>query len=66
MTKLLMQTPATLGVSEILDTYVLKTGLQQGQLAYSTAIGLFKSAISLLLIVAVNHISRRVSDVSLW
>jgi putative aldouronate transport system permease protein len=62
----LMQTPATLGVSEILDTYVLKTGLQQGQLAYSTAIGLFKSAISLLLIVAVNHISRRVSDVSLW
>ncbi|MGP0583447.1 ABC transporter permease [Paenibacillus timonensis] len=62
----LMQTPATLGVSEILDTYVLKTGLQQGQLAYSTAIGLFKSAISLLLIVAVNHISRRVSEVSLW
>ncbi|MDU4694629.1 MULTISPECIES: ABC transporter permease [Paenibacillus] len=62
----LMQTPSTLGVSEILDTYVLKTGLQQGQLAYSTAIGLFKSAISLLLIVAVNHISRRVSEVSLW
>ena len=62
----LMQTPATLGVTEILDTYVLKTGLQQGQLAYSTAIGLFKSAISLLLIVAVNHISRRVSEVSLW
>ncbi|MDQ0110621.1 ABC transporter permease [Paenibacillus harenae] len=62
----LMQSPATLSVSEILDTYVLKTGLQQGQLAYSTAIGLFKSAISLLLIVAVNHISKRVSDVSLW
>ncbi|MEC0239972.1 ABC transporter permease subunit [Paenibacillus dokdonensis] len=62
----LMQSPATLSVSEILDTYVLKTGLQQGQLAYSTAIGLFKSAISLFLIVAVNKISKRVSDVSLW
>ncbi|WP_274363166.1 ABC transporter permease [Paenibacillus thermotolerans] len=62
----LMQTPATLGVSEILDTYVLKTGLQQGQFAYSTAIGLFKSIISLLLIVIVNNISRRISEVSLW
>jgi putative aldouronate transport system permease protein len=62
----LMQTPATLSVSEILDTYVLKTGIQQGQFAYSTAIGLFKSVISLLLIVAVNNVSKRVSDVSLW
>ncbi|QHT61852.1 sugar ABC transporter permease [Paenibacillus lycopersici] len=62
----LMQTPATLSVSEILDTYVLKTGLQQGQFAYSTAIGLFKSVISLFLIVIVNKVSKKVSDVSLW
>lgn len=62
----LMQTPATLHVSEILDTYVLKTGIQQGQFAYSTAIGLFKSVISLLLIVVVNKISKRLSDTSLW
>ncbi|WP_372628955.1 ABC transporter permease [Cohnella sp.] len=62
----LMQTPATISVAEILDTYVLKTGIQQGQFAYSTAIGLFKSAISLVLIVIVNKISKKVSDVSLW
>lgn len=62
----LMQTPATLSVSEILDTYVLKTGIQQGQFAYSTAIGLFKSAISLLLIIIVNNVSRRLSETSLW
>lgn len=62
----LMQTPATLSVSEILDTYVLKKGIQQGQFSYSTAIGLFKSVISLVLIVAVNKTSKKVSDVSLW
>ncbi|QTH44448.1 sugar ABC transporter permease [Cohnella sp. LGH] len=62
----LMQTPATISVAEILDTYVLKTGIQQGQFAYSTAIGLFKSAISLILIVIVNKVSKKVSDVSLW
>jgi putative aldouronate transport system permease protein len=62
----LMQTPATLSVSEILDTFVLKKGIQQGQFSYSTAIGVFKSVISLVLIVAVNKISKKVSDVSLW
>lgn len=62
----LMQTPATLRVSEILDTYVLKTGIQHGEFAYSTAIGLFKSVISLFLIVVVNNVSRRLSDISLW
>jgi putative aldouronate transport system permease protein len=62
----LMQSPATLGVSEVLDTYVLKTGIQQGQFGYSTAIGLFKSVISMILIVIVNNVSKRVSEVSLW
>lgn len=62
----LMQTPSTQSVSEIIDTYVLKTGIRQGQFAYSTAIGLFKSLISMLLIVIVNNISRRISEVSLW
>lgn len=62
----LMQSPATLSVSEILDTYVLKTGIQQGQFGYSTAIGLFKSVISMILIVIVNNVSKRISEVSLW
>lgn len=62
----LMQSPATLGVSEVLETYVLKTGIQQGQFGYSTAIGLFKSLISMILIVIVNNVSKRVSEVSLW
>lgn len=62
----LMQTPSTLSVSEILDTYVLKTGILEGQFSYSTAIGFFKSIISMILIVTVNWISRKLSDISLW
>lgn len=62
----LMQTPSTMGVSEILDTYVLKLGLLDGQFSYSTAIGLFRSLVSLILIVTVNWVSRRISEVSLW
>lgn len=62
----LMQTPATLKLSEILDTYVLKTGILQGQFSYSTAIGLFSSLVGMVLIVTVNTISRKLSETSLW
>ena len=62
----LMQTPSTASVAEILDTYVLKLGLLDGQFSYSTAIGLFNSVISMLLIVTVNAISKKISEVSLW
>lgn len=62
----LMQSPSTLGVSEVLDTYVLKKGIRQGEFSYSTAIGLFKSLISMVLIIFVNNVSRKYTDVSLW
>ena len=50
----------------MLDTYVLKRGIQQGQFSYSAAVGIFRSVISMALIVTVNALSRRFSDVSLW
>lgn len=62
----LMQKPSTLSMSEVLDTYVLKRGIQGGQFAYSTAVGLFKSVISMILIVVVNGVCRRLGDISLW
>lgn len=62
----LMQKAANLEVSEVLDTYVLKKGLLGGQYGYSTAIGLFKSVISMAFVVGVNAISRKVGEVSLW
>lgn len=62
----LMQTPSTMSVSEILDTYVLKLGLLDGQFSYSTAVGLFRSVVSLVLIVTVNTISKKISEISLW
>lgn len=62
----LFQTPGTLDVSEVLDTYVVKTGIEQGFFSYATAIGFFQSLVALLLMVTANTISKKVSDVSLW
>ena len=63
---LLMQTPPVMDVAEVLDTYVLQRGLKMNQFGYATAIGLFSSAISLILVVVTNYISRKTTEVSLW
>src|SRR5690606_4070698 len=39
-------------VAEVFDTYVYATGIQQGQFSYSTAVGLFKSAVGLAMVMA--------------
>ena len=65
---LLMQNPLNLRVAEVIDTYVYKIGLTGAipQFSYASAIGLFKSAVGLVLLVTVNKISQRVSESSLW
>lgn len=62
----LLQNNINLDYSEIIATYVYKVGIQGGQFSYSSAIGLFNNVINLVLLVVVNKIARKVSDVSLW
>lgn len=62
----LLQQPANVGISEILDTYVLKTGLNYGRFEYATAIGLFKSVFSITLMFIANTVSKKAMEVSLW
>lgn len=49
-------------VGEVFDTYVYTSGLLNGQFSYSTAVGLFKSAISLVLVLSVNHFAKQVGE----
>lgn len=50
---------------EVLDMYIYKFGLQQGNYPYSIAVGMMKTVVSLFLLTSVNFISRRVSDKSI-
>jgi putative aldouronate transport system permease protein len=65
---LLMQNPLNLGVSEVIDTYVYRVGLASAvpNFSYAAAIGLFKAIIGLILIVAANHLAKRIRATSLW
>ncbi|MBN2984729.1 sugar ABC transporter permease [Cohnella algarum] len=58
----LMQTAANLPASEIIPTYVYKLGLQSGDYAYSSAVGLFNSVINVILLAAVNFIVKRLNE----
>jgi putative aldouronate transport system permease protein len=51
---------------EILDTYIYKSGLQSQQYSYTTAIGLFKSIVGLVLIVIGNIFSKKTTGESLY
>ena len=62
----LLQNPLNLGQSEIIATYVYKTGLLNADFSMATAIGLFNSVINLILLVLVNAVAKRLSGSGLW
>ncbi len=62
----LLQTDLNIGVSEVISTFVYQQGIRGAQTSYATAVGLMNSVVNFILVIAVNTISRRVSEVSLW
>jgi len=65
---LLMQNNLNLQRSEVISTYVYKIGIAASIPDYSlsTAVGLFNSVISLILVVIVNKIAKKLTETSLW
>ena len=63
---LVMQTPGNIPTSDIIGVYVYNVGLGSGQFSYTAAIGLFINIINFILIVSVNQLSKRMTDVGLF
>jgi putative aldouronate transport system permease protein len=58
----LMMNGAVSEVADVFDTYVYRSGIQQGQFSYSTAVGLFKSVVGLLLVIGANKLAKRFGE----
>jgi putative aldouronate transport system permease protein len=58
----LMLNPGNRDVGEVFDTYVYTSGLQNGQFSYSAAVGLFKSAVGLILVLATNALAKKFGE----
>lgn len=63
---LLMQNNLNSETSDVIQTFVYQVGLLEGRFSYATAIGLFESAINIVLLITVNSIARRLGENSLW
>ncbi|MCM3630125.1 ABC transporter permease subunit [Paenibacillus glycanilyticus] len=57
--------PILRDVSDVLDTYVYRTGITGQRFSYATAVGLFKAIISVGLLAFANLLARRTGN-SLW
>jgi multiple sugar transport system permease protein/putative aldouronate transport system permease protein len=64
----LLQNPLNLATSEVISTYVYKIGLAGGvaNFSYAAAIGLFNSILGLVMLVAANQISKRLTQTSIF
>lgn len=57
-----LRNPHIQSTAEVLDTYVYDMGIVQARYSYATAVGLFKSSISLVLVLFANYLSRRFTE----
>ncbi len=63
--QLLLGTPMTRDVYEVIDTYVYRYGVQMGRYPFATAVGLIKSVIGFILVILSNLASRKVTGMSI-
>lgn len=57
---------SVISVIDILDTYVYRIGLQNGQYSIATAASLFKGVIGMTLIISTHFVSKRISGKGVW
>ncbi|TDF94490.1 ABC transporter permease [Paenibacillus piri] len=58
----LMMNGAVSDVADVFDTYVYRSGIQQAQFSYSTAVGLFKSIVGVVLVVVTNRLAKKFGE----
>jgi putative aldouronate transport system permease protein len=63
---LIFQNPLNTAYSETIDTYVYKIGMQQQRFSYATAVGMLKSVISVILLLAANTASKKLTERGLF
>lgn len=49
-------------VAEIFDTYIYTAGMKNGQLSYSTTVGMFKGVVGLVLVMASNKLAKKLGE----
>jgi putative aldouronate transport system permease protein len=53
-------------VADIIDLYAYRLGIEQINYSFSTAVGLFKSVVGLILITGANYLAKKFDTPGIW
>lgn len=65
-TIILLYQPSTYETADVISTFVYRRGLVESDYSFSSAVGLFNSIVSLVLVTSANMLSKKLTDTSLW
>jgi len=63
---ILLASPGTLNVAEVISSYVYSAGIQGARYGYASAVGLFQSVVNIIFVLITNYISKKISETSIW
>jgi putative aldouronate transport system permease protein len=63
---ILLYNPGIYTTADVISTFTYRRGLLENNFSYSTAVGLFNSAVNFIFLVSANAISRKFSETSMW
>lgn len=63
---LLLYKPTTYETADVIATYAYRMGIEQRNYGLATAVGLFEALVALIMVVAANHISKRLTQSTIW
>lgn len=58
----LLQTDLNKATSDVIAVYVYQQGIERAKYSYSTAVGLFNTVVNVILLIAVNKITKKISE----
>jgi putative aldouronate transport system permease protein len=62
----LMRNDLNLARSEVFDTYIYTKGIKQGMYSFSSAVGMFKSVVGMILVLASDRIAKALGESGLY
>ena len=61
-----MSNNMVLNVSEVISTYVYKTGIQNARYSYAAAVGMFGSVVNMIFLLTANQVAKGMGEDGLW
>ena len=63
---LLLYKPTTYETADVIATYAYRVGMQNRNYGLSTAVGLFEAVVALVMVVAANRVSKKLTENTIW